>query len=59
MKKVNKRKFGEDTRFALVDALTAKVRELHSYDCPCNVALPVDGGNPAFLEWVAAETRAE
>jgi len=47
------------TTAALVDALTAKVRELHSYDCPCIVAVPVDGGNPAFLEWVAAETRAE
>lgn len=42
-----------------VDALTAKVRELHSYDCPCIVALPIEGGNPAFLEWVAAETRVE
>ena len=30
------------TTAALVDALTAKVRELHSYDCPCIVALPVD-----------------
>ncbi|CAN0334638.1 unnamed protein product [Discosporangium mesarthrocarpum] len=47
------------TAAALVDALTEKVRDLHSYDCPCIVALPVDGGNPAFLEWIAAETRAE
>ncbi len=44
------------TTAALVDALTAKVRELHSYDCPCIVALPVDGGNPAFLDWITAET---
>lgn len=47
------------TTAALVDALTAKVRELHSYDCPCVVALPIEGGNPAFIEWIAAETRAE
>lgn len=47
------------TTAASVDALTAKVRELHSYDCPCIVALPIEGGNPAFIEWIAAETRAE
>jgi periplasmic divalent cation tolerance protein len=47
------------TTAAQVDALTQKVRELHSYDCPCVVALPVDGGNRAFLDWIAAETRAE
>lgn len=47
------------TTVARVEALTAKVRALHSYDCPCIVALPVEGGNPAFLEWIAAETRAE
>ena len=45
------------TTASLVDALTAKVRELHSYDCPCVVALPVDGGNPAFLDWIVAETN--
>ncbi|MGE5476142.1 MAG: divalent-cation tolerance protein CutA [Bacteroidales bacterium] len=47
------------TRADLVDALTARVRELHSYDCPCVVALPITGGNPAFLEWIASETRAQ
>ena len=41
---------------AKVEALTEKVRTLHSYDCPCVVVLPVDGGNPAFLDWIAAET---
>lgn len=45
------------TRADLVEALTARVRELHSYDCPCVVALPIDGGNPGFLAWIAAETR--
>lgn len=46
------------TTAASVDALTAMVRELHSYDCPCIVALPVAGGNPEFLSWIAAETGA-
>lgn len=45
------------TRDDLVDALTERVKALHSYDCPCVVALPIAKGNPAFLDWIAAETR--
>ncbi len=44
------------TREALVDALVARVKELHSYDCPCVVALPIGAGNPDFLDWIEAET---
>lgn len=44
------------TRADLVDRLTALVQEVHSYSCPCVVALPVSGGNPAFLDWIVAET---
>jgi periplasmic divalent cation tolerance protein len=44
------------TRAALVDKVTDLVTDLHSYDCPCVVALPVTGGNPDFLQWIAAET---
>ncbi len=39
----------------LVDALTEKVRALHSHSCPCVVVLPIESGNPAFLEWICAE----
>jgi periplasmic divalent cation tolerance protein len=46
------------TRSDLVEAVTAKVTELHSYACPCVVALPISGGNPAFLAWIDAETAA-
>lgn len=42
-----------------VDALTARVKALHSYDCPCVVALPVGGGNAAFLDWIAEQTAPE
>ncbi|HSV28066.1 MAG TPA: divalent-cation tolerance protein CutA [Candidatus Omnitrophota bacterium] len=45
------------TRADLVEALTARVRELHPYECPCVVALPIAAGNPAFLAWIAAETK--
>jgi periplasmic divalent cation tolerance protein len=44
------------TRAELVERLTARVQALHSYDVPCVVALPVSGGNPAFLDWIAAES---
>ncbi len=44
------------TRTSLVDRLTERVRELHTYDCPCIVSLAIDGGNPAFLDWIDAET---
>lgn len=44
------------TRDSLVDQAVEKVKALHSYDCPCVVAVPITGGNPAFLEWIEAET---
>ena len=45
------------TRSDLVERLTQRVRELHTYDCPCVIALPIAGGNPDFLQWIAEETR--
>ncbi len=45
------------TPTALVSALTEKVRSVHSYDCPCVVALPIIDGNPEFLQWIHDETR--
>lgn len=46
------------TRSDLLEPLTATVRDLHSYDCPCVVALPIVGGNPEFIDWIQAETKA-
>jgi periplasmic divalent cation tolerance protein len=40
-----------------LEALTARVKELHSYDCPCIEALPVIGGHPPYLDWVVQETQ--
>jgi periplasmic divalent cation tolerance protein len=45
------------TRRALVPAIVARTAELHPYDVPCVLALPVTGGDPAYLAWVRAETR--
>lgn len=41
-----------------LDALTARIRELHPYDEPCVIALPIVGGSASFLGWIEAETRA-
>nr|WP_091115071.1 divalent-cation tolerance protein CutA [Geodermatophilus dictyosporus] len=45
------------TRASLVPAITARTAELHPYDVPCVLALPVAGGSPEYLRWVLAETR--
>ncbi len=44
------------TRASLVPALTDLVKSLHSYEVPCIAALPILDGNPAYLDWIAAET---
>jgi periplasmic divalent cation tolerance protein len=46
------------TRSDLVPALAERVRQLHSYECPCVVALPIVGGNADYLTWIESETRA-
>jgi len=40
-----------------VEALTERIKQLHSYDCPCIVTLPIESGNPDFLKWVSESTR--
>lgn len=47
------------TRAELVEAVIARVKALHSYTCPCVVALPILAGNPAYLDWLGAETAAQ
>lgn len=40
-----------------MEALVARLREIHPYDTPCIVAWPVIGGFAPYLEWVRTETR--
>jgi periplasmic divalent cation tolerance protein len=44
------------TRRGLVPAIVARAGDLHPYDVPCVIALPLVGGNPAYLRWIAEET---
>lgn len=45
------------TTEALVEVLMQALTDAHSYDCPCVVSLPIESGNPAFLQWIEEETR--
>ena len=40
-----------------VPELTEIVKANHSYECPCIVSIPITGGNPAFLNWIANEVK--
>lgn len=41
---------------SLVPRIVERVKALHSYDCPCVVALPIEAGNAGFLDWIGSET---
>jgi periplasmic divalent cation tolerance protein len=43
------------TSSANISAVTARILELHSYSTPCVTAIPLSGGNPAFLDWISGE----
>lgn len=42
------------TTDALLDRVQAAVRELHSYELPEFLVLPIEGGSAAYLEWMAS-----
>lgn len=44
------------TRMEKAEALLAKVKQLHSYEVPCAVVLPIVAGLPDFLRWIDDET---
>ncbi len=46
------------TRASLLEALREKVIALHSYDVPEIIAMPITGGHPPYLSWIAENTRA-
>jgi periplasmic divalent cation tolerance protein len=45
------------TKRTLVPAVIERVKSIHSYTCPCIVALPIEDGNGDFLSWIRNETR--
>ena len=45
------------TRKTLMPKLIKTVTKHHSYECPCVLELPIQGGNPEFLRWISSETE--
>ena len=44
------------TMLDLVERITERVVEIHSYECPCVVSVPITGCYSPFLEWIDVET---
>ena len=45
------------TRSSELSGLIELVKELHSYDVPEIIALPIVGGNQDYLDWIKSETK--
>ena len=46
------------TRASLADAVRGAVKALHTYTTPAILVLPIEGGEPAYLDWLMQETEA-
>jgi periplasmic divalent cation tolerance protein len=47
------------TRKGLFNAVSDKVKELHSYDVPEIIALPIIEGAPDYLKWLKESTEQQ
>jgi len=47
------------SRPELFDPLAARVKELHSYEVPEIIALPIVAGSRAYLSWIDESVRGE
>jgi periplasmic divalent cation tolerance protein len=46
------------SRTGLMDALAARIKDLHSYEVPEVLVLSVSGGSVQYLDWVETETTS-
>jgi periplasmic divalent cation tolerance protein len=46
------------TRASLSEAVRAAVKAMHSYAMPAILVLPIEGGEPGYLEWLMKETES-
>ncbi len=47
------------SRSELFESLAARVKELHSYEVPEIIALPITAGSEAYLNWIDESTHYE
>ena len=45
------------TTAELADEVIRRVKELHSYEVPCIVSLPIENGYPDYLKWIEESTK--
>ncbi len=45
------------SKASVLNEIVRLVRELHSYDVPEIIALPIIGGNQDYLEWIGNEVK--
>ena len=45
------------SKASVLNEIVTLVRELHSYDVPEIIALPIIGGNQDYLEWIGNEVK--
>ena len=45
------------TRASLAQAVAEKVREMHSYDTPAILVIPIESVDSDYLAWLTAETE--
>jgi len=45
------------SKASVLNEIVRLVRELHSYDVPEIIALPIIGGNQDYLEWIGKEVK--
>jgi periplasmic divalent cation tolerance protein len=46
------------TRASLAAGVCAAVKQMHSYSTPAILMLPIESVEPAYLDWLMAETKA-
>ena len=44
------------TRAALADAVSSAVKEMHPYETPAILVIPLEKVDPQYLAWMTAET---
>ncbi|MHC4480635.1 MAG: divalent-cation tolerance protein CutA [Planctomycetota bacterium] len=44
------------TRSDCFDALSSRIKELHSYEVPEIIGMPIMVGNPDYLDWIREST---
>ena len=47
------------SKASLLSEIVRLVKEVHSYETPEIVALPIIGGNPDYLDWIGKEIKQD